>query len=234
MDTYDIPIVRFVNQFSQRSHVFDLAVYHFFWNNMLKGGILSALVWWVWFQRGKSDFSVRARLTSTIVFSVLAVAVARGMALLCPYRSRPFHTPSLGFKLTFGMSQETLEHWSSFPSDHAALFFTLATGLYCIERRIGCIALAHTFVFICLPRLYLGVHYPTDLLAGAMIGIGMGWCACRPKISLRIYRPAALWRERHEGSFYAVLFLVTYQIADLFEHTRGILSAAIKALTKQV
>ena len=215
---FDSSIIKYVNQYSQSSHVFDLVVYHFFWNNMLKGGVIVAMFWWLWFQNGKSDFSIRARLTSTLVLSVLAVAVARGLALMCPYRSRPFHTPSLGFKLTYGMSKDTLENWSSFPSDHAALFLALSTGIFCVNRKIGGFALLHTLVLICLPRLYLGVHYPTDLIAGALIGVSMGWFACRPTVSLKIYRPCAAWRERHEGSFYAAFFLLTYQLADLFEH----------------
>ena len=72
---FDSSIIKYVNQYSQSSHVFDLVVYHFFWNNMLKGGVIVAMFWWLWFQNGKSDFSIRARLTSTLVLSVLAVAV---------------------------------------------------------------------------------------------------------------------------------------------------------------
>jgi hypothetical protein len=60
-----------------------------------------------------------------------------------------------------------LSGWSSFPSDHACLFFALATGLCLISPVIGGLALLHASLIVSLPRIYLGLHYPTDVLAGA-------------------------------------------------------------------
>lgn len=68
----------------------------------------------------------------------------------------------------------TSEPLSSFPSDHAALSFaTLGIiGNYYSKYRLTLYALAFA---ICLSRIYLGVHYPTDVLAGAVLGIFVSW-----------------------------------------------------------
>ncbi len=60
---------------------------------------------------------------------------------------------------------------SSFPSGHATS--SIAAGFVVLRgspRYIGIPAFVLA-VLICLSRLYLGVHYPTDVLAGALIGL---------------------------------------------------------------
>jgi hypothetical protein len=51
------------------------------------------------------------------------------------------------------------------------LFFAMAAGIFIASRRAGWFALVYVSAFICLPRMYLGEHYATDILTGAAIGI---------------------------------------------------------------
>lgn len=58
----------------------------------------------------------------------------------------------------------------SFPSDHATLAFALAAALYLSgEKRWGKVALVMA-VFVALGRVYVGVHFPADIIVGAMLG----------------------------------------------------------------
>jgi undecaprenyl-diphosphatase len=63
-------------------------------------------------------------------------------------------------------------HDHSFPSGHAATSFAGATLLsaYAPRLRVPLYALA---VLIAFSRLYVGVHYPLDVLGGAVVGVGV-------------------------------------------------------------
>lgn len=60
----------------------------------------------------------------------------------------------------------------SFPSGHAASSFTAAVILFHANRKWGVCALAAASL-IALSRVYLYVHYPTDVLAGMLLGIAV-------------------------------------------------------------
>src|SRR5689334_4602219 len=60
---------------------------------------------------------------------------------------------------------------SSFPSDHSIVAFAIATSLLFWNRRVGMAALALA-ALLCIARVSVGVHYPTDVLTGATVGAG--------------------------------------------------------------
>lgn len=61
----------------------------------------------------------------------------------------------------------------SFPSGHTQASFAAATALFTANRRAGICAFVLA-VLIGFSRLYLYVHFPTDVLGGLVIGIGCG------------------------------------------------------------
>lgn len=62
-----------------------------------------------------------------------------------------------------------------FPSCHAANSFALATFLKLAVKRPVFTAFILIWASInCYSRMYLGVHYPSDILAGAVIGVAYG------------------------------------------------------------
>jgi len=65
-----------------------------------------------------------------------------------------------------------LPHSSSFPSGHAATSFACATCFVWVSRSIRVRAFVLTLAAaIAYSRLYAGVHYPLDVLAGAALGV---------------------------------------------------------------
>ena len=64
-------------------------------------------------------------------------------------------------------------HDFSFPSGHTLSSFEGATVLLIRDKRFGIPAMILAAI-IALSRLYLYVHYPTDVLAGAVLGITFG------------------------------------------------------------
>ena len=57
----------------------------------------------------------------------------------------------------------------SFPSDHATAAFAIAVSILLRSRRIGLLALAMAVV-LAVARVAVGVHYPSDVVGGALIG----------------------------------------------------------------
>ena len=66
----------------------------------------------------------------------------------------------------------------SFPSGHTAASFASTAALYFSRKKLWIPALVLA-VWIAFSRLYLYVHYPTDILAGVMLGIVMGYLGCK-------------------------------------------------------
>lgn len=62
----------------------------------------------------------------------------------------------------------------SFPSGHAGASFAAVSALCASKNRLWIPALILALL-IAFSRLYLYVHYPTDILAGVVIGILAGW-----------------------------------------------------------
>ena len=58
----------------------------------------------------------------------------------------------------------------SFPSGHSMNSFTAAVTIWFYHKKVGAAAIA-VATLIAFSRLYVGVHYPTDVLGGMFVGI---------------------------------------------------------------
>lgn len=69
-----------------------------------------------------------------------------------------------------------LDDDSAFPSGHTTAAFTTATTLSLTFKKWYVVVPAYTWAgAVAYSRLHLGVHYPSDVLAGAAIGAGSAW-----------------------------------------------------------
>ena len=85
------------------------------------------------------------------------------------YRERPFTTYSFIIKRSEGGE-------SSFPSGHSMEAFAVATAFSMVFRKKKIsIPLFVWAITVAYSRIALGVHYPSDVLAGILIGILTGW-----------------------------------------------------------
>ena len=76
----------------------------------------------------------------------------------------------------------------SFPSGHTASAFSAATPLLYTKNKLAPYAIA-LCILIAFTRLYLYVHFPTDVLAGAVFGSLIGYAAFCIVNTLDVHRP---------------------------------------------
>jgi undecaprenyl-diphosphatase len=99
--------------------------------------------------------------------ATLAIILSRGIITTAIhffyYHPRPFDF--------YGFAPLISESGSSFPSGHAAWFFALAMMLWYADRKWGWWYFGAAIV-MGIARIYVGVHWPLDIIGGAVIGIG--------------------------------------------------------------
>ncbi|MFH0806467.1 MAG: phosphatase PAP2 family protein [Candidatus Brennerbacteria bacterium] len=101
-----------------------------------------------------------------LIFIALTLLVSRGFLteLIRYFVERPRPFVALGFE---PLVEQSMTY--AFPSGHAAIFFALALAVWFIDRKwgywFGGLALING-----LARVIAGVHWPTDIVAGAVVG----------------------------------------------------------------
>ncbi|MCL4394811.1 MAG: phosphatase PAP2 family protein [Chloroflexi bacterium] len=116
----------------------------------------------------------RTRNQRAVVFIALAVLFCNALVKDLSYvyfRPRPFATETV--KLLFYRPSV-----SSFPSIPIEVAFCFAAGAWYADRRLGrwLVVLASLYA---LSRVYAGVHFPSDVIAGAALGAGMVYVVIR-------------------------------------------------------
>ncbi|MBK0392538.1 phosphatase PAP2 family protein [Ramlibacter algicola] len=229
----DHAILSGLNGFARTSWAFDNAVALLTENDLTKGAVAVAALWWAWFRReqGREATVDRAHVIATILSCLAALAVGRLLVIALPFRVRPIHDAELGFLAPYGAAGAELAKASSFPSDHAVLFFALATGLFFVSRRAGVLAALYAFAVVALPRLYLGLHYFSDIVAGAAIGVAACWIGNLVLPASRGVQRILAASTTRPALFHFMLFVVTFEIAELFDSSRAIAGRLLMLFT---
>jgi undecaprenyl-diphosphatase len=226
MNPFDLTILQFLTSFANASPAFDRAVNSLLNLELLKGGVTMALFWAAWFGSATSDRR-RETLTATLFAAGVALFLAMSLAMLLPFRVRPM----LAFQSPGMVVAPSWREWSAFPSDHATLFFALATGIFRAAPRLGCVALGHALIVVCLPRVYVGVHYPSDVLGGGLLGAGIAYALTTPEIARTISAWPLAQMKKYPGVSYAAFFVLSFLIATLFGDLRQSALAIYEYLT---
>lgn len=159
----DTPLFQLLNNLAGQSHAFDTTV--IFLAEYVPYAVVlvcAALLFYSGYAKRE-----KIKIFWTALFST---AIARfGVVELIRFfyhRPRPF--------VTLNTEPLFAEYSWSFPSGHAAFFFALAASLYFYNKKWGiCFFLAATIISI--SRVIAGVHYLSDILGGALVGIAVAY-----------------------------------------------------------
>ena len=214
-----------INGLAHHSFLLDKVAVGLLGLEFLKGGFFFIFLWWLWFSTENDPLENRITVVRIAMGLFIAVALARAMQVLLPGRVRPIHEPTLHLVIPFTGSRDRLEHWSSFPSDHAVVFFAIATAIWLHHRWLGFLAYAWVTVFACLPRVYAGFHYPSDIVAGAIIGIVVMRLAQRlplPNAATAAINWLFSCERRRPQLFYCAAVVVTFELMTMLDDVRTI------------
>jgi undecaprenyl-diphosphatase len=229
MNGFDASIVAFIARHSSTSLTINYAIGALAGLYMAKGLLLIGALWWIWFSRDNHKPWRREVVIATFASGLVALVLGRGLAYFLPFRLRPRFNPESHFAIPAGAkADEVLRTWSSFPSDHAMIWMAVAMGIFVVWKRAGIAAIAYTAVFICLPRVYLGLHYPTDIIAGAVLGIAITWLMTRDRIRPAISQPVLRLFDRYPGPSGAFAFVVCFELVSQFDEVRQIAQHLLK------
>jgi len=220
----DKTLIRFVNLLAHQFPKFDHLVYMIAENNLLKGGLVFCFFYFLWWDNSKQKMEEnRKTLILTIMSAFVAEIITILLSLTLPYRARPFTNSDISFSMPVDLPFWWDKGINSFPSDHATLFIVFGFGIFKCNRTIGFAGLSYILIGILLPRIYLGLHYPTDILAGMIVGIVVAYITFKLSLTRKITNWIFEFSEQKPYLFYPLLFIVSYQLVDLFTETREII-----------
>lgn len=123
---------------------------------------LALMLIFMWFIDREPEVRVQRQLGVFVALTAMALSNSVVFILNFFYfRPRPF--VDVDVSLLFYRPTD-----SSFPSNAVAAVFGLAFGIWGVNRRLGWFAIVAAGLYG-LARVYAGVHYPLDILAGAAI-----------------------------------------------------------------
>ena len=129
--------------------------------------------WFVWLcVRRHAQLENRILVVVAATAALVARIVVKSIILLFVAEPRPFvylHFIPL-------ISPAAGEELQSFPSGHALFFFALASATFLFNKRYGAYLLIVASI-MGLSRIYVGVHWPFDIVSGALFGVGVGYAS---------------------------------------------------------
>lgn len=167
--TLDVKLLYFFNGFAGKSRIFDTLIV--FFAAYLQYFLVAAFFILLYF----AAYSRRQKLFlfwTTAISIVVARGVITEIIRFFYHRPRPFLTLPVSKPLSNGWFYSDTE-WS-FPSGHSAFFFAMATAIYLYNKKWG-VWFFVAAILMNISRIVAGVHYPSDILSGAVVGIVVGY-----------------------------------------------------------
>ncbi|MEG1875408.1 MAG: phosphatase PAP2 family protein [Angelakisella sp.] len=172
---FDVAVMTAVQALANVSTVFFDYLFLAF-TMLAEGGVLLVAVFTVY-------WCVDKKLGEYLLFSLYLSLTANSILKDIVRRPRPFLTEGVSVRYlrvdTPLVDTAGLAHSFSFPSGHSQCAGSVMTALALwFKKRWLTVTAVLLIVGVMLSRVYLGVHFPTDVLAGAVLGVGasvLGW-----------------------------------------------------------
>ncbi|WP_324074306.1 MAG: phosphatase PAP2 family protein [Erythrobacter sp.] len=239
----DLALFQSANALVDRSFTLDALMALALDRVVLKGGPIAACFLFAWWHGtpGQRQSSNRKTLLLTLCALFVVAPVMKLVSTTMPLSPRPLVTAENVYVLDHGamvargmtdyrvpatglaadLSQKAAEgtiagnDLASFPSDHAALFAAFAGGILLAMRAAGLAASIWAIIGVFLPRVVTGLHWPSDMIAGALAGLVV--LALVLTAGRRLFDRPLTWlltlAERHPAWSQAIILLALFEAA---------------------
>jgi len=168
----DVALLHAINGLAGRHHALDVVMIAFAKYSPELLAVVLVVLWLTWRPRAQRDAFLAGAA------ALVALGLGQVIGMIFP-RPRPYLVHHVALLVPHAPD-------TSFPSDHTTLAFAIAAALWYLDRRLGA-ALAAFGLVVAFARVYVGAHYPTDVLGGAVLGavvaMGLMHAARRPALS---------------------------------------------------
>lgn len=198
-------------------------------DNPLPSTFIFAAVLYVYW-RIQDDCTVWRR-SRVIALSLVLCAVALVTLGLRPWIGWPAPVLASHFRALYPEALASYGNSNCFPSHSTFIYLLNALGIWTFNRKLSALLVAWTLALISFPRVYVGGHYPVDILAGVLLAGLALWianCMCRfGPVSLVLKRTASagLWVE-------LLVFLWLFELAEGFRSSFWMLKIAAHTVEK--
>lgn len=167
LNTIDVNLVVWLNGLSGNVKIFD-DLMRIVASDYLMPLVFSLAMFGLWFSGKTPAERVRYQLTMLVGISALSISnIVVWLFNITWDRPRPFVEHGDELNLLFYPPTDP-----SFPANPIAVGFAAATAAWTINRKFGWWMYGAATLFGC-SRLYGGVFYPSDIVGGALVGIGV-------------------------------------------------------------
>ncbi|MCU4498990.1 phosphatase PAP2 family protein [Acinetobacter radioresistens] len=159
LETFNLNLFKLINA-SENATDLSINVAIFIANDLLYIMLVIFLVLWF-----KGNFANKKQILKAFIFTSIAIAISQIISQLF-YHPRPF-VMEVGRTIIFHVPN------GSFPSDHMLIFSTIAFSYFFSKQRIIGLGLIGLAWLVAWSRIYLGVHFPLDMLGAFFIALAI-------------------------------------------------------------
>ena len=167
---YDLNLSLAINRYAGKWDMLDLII-SIFASDYFFPVIFALFLVWIWFNG--SEQKERVVNQHIVIFSIISLAFVNWIVFVINaylFRPRPFENEQIS--LIFYEATD-----SSFPSNALAVLFAISITTLITNRRYG-ISLMILSIVYGISRIYVGVHYPLDILSALILGVIAAGIVC--------------------------------------------------------
>jgi membrane-associated phospholipid phosphatase len=213
-----------------KSRAFDIAVVEGVAHNILGGFWYGAVLFVCWIRGNQAGGEkAQGRVLRILLASLMAILLMLGASALIS-RVPPGSDPRLASH--YPLEVYTNVDTNSFPSYSTTLYTAIAVGTFALDASAAWFLGVGVIFLVGLPRIYIGGHYPTDVLAGMVLGLASHFLArAYPEARLRALRDWVFGRGKMTWVLGQIIVYVwLLNVCDEFRQGKWLAHGIVHAL----